>query len=448
MSKIPVPKPTKSFWQTAEDPAFGNLVSTTTLPSETDILIVGSGYAGASTAYYLYKNGFQGSLVMLEARNLCSGASARNGGHLKPDLYMAHESFAERYGEDVAVDIANFEYDHLAEFKKVVESEKIDCDFVLTRSCDVHLSKEVADVAERNFKRSISHPRAKYRNDLQINYGDSAKVISKVEDSDLCITYTAGHVWVYKFVADLLRKSIDKGMKVYANTPALETKKLPDGRYMVKTNKGTIITKKLVLATNAYTSALESKFNGKIVPFKGICTQITSKDTSRRTPHLTNTYAIRFAPGQFDYLINRPDGSVIVGGAARKVKELAKFYNNTDDSTTIDDIDNYFDGYMNKTFYTWKDVPEKVSHIWSGIMGFSNDELPYVGEIPGDINKFIIAGFHGHGMPRVLLSAKGLADILLGDRILKVPEPFKITEKRLNNTMNLILPGLGLRSKL
>lgn len=447
MLQFPVSNPTKSFWQTIENPAFANLLSTPTLPSETDILIVGSGYAGASTAYYLYQKGFNGSLIMLEARTLCSGASARNGGHLKPDLYMAHEAFSERYGEDFAVDIANFEYNHLAEFKKVVENENIDCDFVLTRACDVHLSKEVSDVAERNFRRSVNHPNAQYSSDLQINFGEASKVISKVENTSSCITYTAGHVWVYKFVAGLLNKCINKGMKVYANTPALDINKLPDGRYMVKTNKGSIVTKKLVLATNAYTPAIESKLKDKIVPFKGVCTRIISQDTNKRTPHLTNTYGIRFAPGQFDYLINRPDGSVIVGGATRKVMTLSKFYDNIDDSTTIDDIDNYFDGYMNKMFYTWKGVPEKISHIWSGIMGFTNDQLPYVGEVPGDMNKFVIAGFHGHGMPRVLLSAKGLANSITGG-YLEIPEPFKITEKRLSNTENLIISGLGLQSKL
>lgn len=42
-------------------------------------------------------------------------------------------------------------------------------------------------------------------------------------------------------------------------------------------------------------------------------------------------------------------------------------------------------------------------------MGFSRDDKPWVGPIPGNENTFIAAGFTGHGMPNTWLSGKAVA---------------------------------------
>jgi glycine/D-amino acid oxidase-like deaminating enzyme len=50
------------------------------LPSKYDILIIGAGYAGITTAIHLFEDkDFEKSVVLLEARRACSGATARNG---------------------------------------------------------------------------------------------------------------------------------------------------------------------------------------------------------------------------------------------------------------------------------------------------------------------------------------------------------------------------------
>jgi hypothetical protein len=52
---LPVADPTKSFWIEAAASPLRNFGSTEPLPEETDVAIVGSGYAGASTAYWIHK---------------------------------------------------------------------------------------------------------------------------------------------------------------------------------------------------------------------------------------------------------------------------------------------------------------------------------------------------------------------------------------------------------
>ncbi|KAG0689589.1 hypothetical protein C6P40_004795 [Pichia californica] len=446
MSKyFPVPNYTRSFWLSAEQDDLKDLRSTPELPKEIDTIIIGSGFSGCATAYYLLKgNPENTSILMLEARNICTGATARNGGHLKSDLYYNYKNFRDKYGEKNAAEISNFEYDHTKAMKELVEEEKIDCDFVITRACDVHFDKICKEKAINGYNAVSKNPYVKYMHDLQINYGEEAKTISKVEQSDVCLTYTAGHLWPYKLVTGLLRIAVSKGMQVQANTPVLKTKKLKNGKYLIETERGNIIANKLIVATNGYTVALEPKFEDKIIPFKGVVSRIISADKTKRTPHLTNTYALRYSTEAFDYQINRGDGSIIVGGGKPAFhNNLDQFYKVVDDSTIIPKTKEFFTNYMSKRFYTWKDFDEKLDCIWSGIMGLTNDGLPYVGEMPGDENKFIIAGFHGHGMPRILLCAKALAQVINKEtKFLEIPETFKMSDARMSNTRNELLESL------
>lgn len=141
--RLPVPGSTKSFWHT-ELHELADHRSTTELPEECDVLIVGSGYAGASTAYNLVKAGSATpcSIVILEARQACSGATGRNGGHLRPDAYGHIPTYIERYGVEAGKEWAEFERDHVQAIKKLVAEENIDCDFTLSRTTDTWVDEE------------------------------------------------------------------------------------------------------------------------------------------------------------------------------------------------------------------------------------------------------------------------------------------------------------------
>lgn len=74
-SGLPSPRSTKSFWH--RDPSYVLLGrrSTPELPATADVVIVGSGITGAFAARELVAGG--GSVVMLEAREACWGATGR-----------------------------------------------------------------------------------------------------------------------------------------------------------------------------------------------------------------------------------------------------------------------------------------------------------------------------------------------------------------------------------
>jgi glycine/D-amino acid oxidase-like deaminating enzyme len=149
----PVPNPLPSFWS-KEPQKLDNFRSSANLPARADIVIIGAGFAGVATAYHILKdNPNPPSIVLLEARQVCSGATGRNGGHTKPDTYFNVPKYSKLYGPRAAAELAAFEASHVLAMKDLVETEGLDCDFHLTRALDVYLDPEHAhqtEVAYRN----------------------------------------------------------------------------------------------------------------------------------------------------------------------------------------------------------------------------------------------------------------------------------------------------------
>lgn len=67
-------------------------------------------------------------------------------------------------------------------------------------------------------------------------------------------------------------------------------------------------------------------------------------------------------------------------------------------------------------------------------MGKTADLLPHVGQVPGQENHFILAGFNGSGMSMIFLTAKGVAKMVTKNLPFEesgIPTLFKTTEERL-----------------
>jgi len=89
-SALPSKHALRSFWL-SEPSELADHRTTAHLPDGADVIIVGSGIAGSLTAYSLLDVDPNLHIVMLEAREVCGGATGRNGGQIKTDPYIACE---------------------------------------------------------------------------------------------------------------------------------------------------------------------------------------------------------------------------------------------------------------------------------------------------------------------------------------------------------------------
>ena len=437
---LPHSEPMPSYWLSyASDLAKHR--TTETLPKDADVVIIGSGYAGAATAYHMREkdDSKRPSVVILEARDICSGATARNGGHVKPDVYFNAVLSEKMFGPQMAEQLTKFETQQVFDVKRLVEKEQIDCDFELTRAVDVFVDPRVAEPTITAYKQMRARG-YRFSEDLHfIANPKKAEQVSGVKGALAAFTFTAGTLWSYKLVSHLLRRFLERGGNLQANTPVtkISDSGAGDGDWIVATPRGEIRAKKVVLATNAYLSTLLPEFQDKITPARGVACRIAvPEDSKKPAPHLNNSYSIRYGPQEYDYLISRTDGSIVVGGAKQIVLcDESYWHNNVDDSELIPGAEEYFTEYMQRMFRGWEDSDAKITDIWTGVMGYSSDLVPWVGEVPGKPGIYVNAGFTGHGMPRILGCSEALAALVRGDvRSLEdthLPAPYWITEQRL-----------------
>jgi len=135
----------RSLWHDTLPPDW--TVDRPPLPGSTsaDVVIVGAGYTGLWTAYYLSRRDPSLRIVVLESEIVGFGASGRNGGWCSALLPMSHEAMATRHGRDAALAMQRAMYDTVDEVGSVVAAEEIDCHFA--KGGYVHLARSTVQAA-------------------------------------------------------------------------------------------------------------------------------------------------------------------------------------------------------------------------------------------------------------------------------------------------------------
>lgn len=112
---LPNANPSISYWQLPPLEGVANHQSAQ-LPSEADVVIIGSGISGTSIAWHLLKEANRTTplrIAMLEARQACSGATGRNGGHIRPSSYSEYAGAKEAVSQDEAAKITRMRSAHV-----------------------------------------------------------------------------------------------------------------------------------------------------------------------------------------------------------------------------------------------------------------------------------------------------------------------------------------------
>ncbi|KAF5576053.1 FAD NAD(P)-binding protein [Fusarium pseudoanthophilum] len=430
------------------------------LPSSCDVAIVGGGYAGIATAYHILKTASPPpSVFLLEAKDPCSGATGRNGGHLRPDYLMGAASNSKRYSASAAAEIVQFEARHLDVIRAIIKEEAIDCDFAETESLAVLTTPgQVSMVSEvyEGLRQSPSFSDT-LLDVVEFYEGDDAPQRTGLRDAKGYFSTPAARVSPYKLLIALSERCVAMGLSLKTQTTVVSVEHSGSDGHILRMSSGeTMTAQKVVIATNAYTPSLLPEYASSIVPCKGLACHITGPKGKTLPDLLATSYAIMEQDPVsnktgYNYMVQLDDNSIVVGGAHHKYDENdpGSWYNNVDDTQLIEPARRYFeDDYMQQTFVGWEESGARVDRVWTGIMGYSTDSLPHVGEVPGRDGVFVIAGFHGHGMPVIFLAAEGIAAMTQGLIYEKtgMPSLFKTSEDRLKSERNDILAGRGIRS--
>lgn len=253
--------------------------------------------------------------------------------------------------------------------------------------------------------------------------------LSKHKVSSDCLGITisrgAGSLWPYKLVTHVLEKLVKDGnLNLQTKTPVTQISS-SESKHTLHTDRGTISAKTIILATNAYTSAILPHFADLIVPVRG---EMSALNPPKDSSLLPDSYGMVAALGQpannDDYLIQRPfegvpnPGGHLMFGGGRGAGNHGTI-GVSDDSV----IDEGSAAYLRSALLKVLELGGETQGLkelqaagqWTGIMGYSRDNHPWVGKVPDTQGLWLAGGYTGHGMPNGALCGKAVANMALAE---------------------------------
>lgn len=215
-----------------------------------DVVIIGAGYTGLWTAYYLARADPSLQIVVLEKEIAGFGASGRNGGWCSALLPTSLTELARRHGRDAAIAMQQAMYATVTEVGRVADAEGIDCHWrqggtVTVARTPAQLRRAEAAVAE-------AHTYGGTDADLALLDADAATARCAA-DGVLGGTYTPHCASIHpaRLVRGLARAAERYGATIHEQTPVTAY-----GPGVVRTPTGTVRAPVVVRATEGYTASL------------------------------------------------------------------------------------------------------------------------------------------------------------------------------------------------
>jgi glycine/D-amino acid oxidase-like deaminating enzyme len=387
----------KNFWLETVSMPTGELTSA--LVDSTDVAVVGGGFTGLSAARTLAKRGVQ--VAVLEAETLGWGASSRNGGMVLTGMKLPVSTLLKRYGPEVVRRMYAASLASIDCVEQIVREENIDCNFARGGHLEVackqpHFEsyKESAALIKREFNHSLRIiPKGELR----------AEIGSDIYYGGLVDEVSAG-VNPARYVAGLALAAQRAGARLYDRTRvATIEQRTANGarRFWVRTSRGTLTAREVILASGAYTTDVAPSLRRKIIPIGSyiIATEVLPNDLAHE---LSPRNRMIFDSKHFLYYYRlTPDRRMLFGGRAAFFPE---------NENTVRRSAEILRRGMIEVYPQLRGT--KVEFVWGGTLDFAFDVMPHAGQLDG---MYYAVGFAGHGVAAATWHGTKLAGLICGD---------------------------------
>jgi len=398
-----------SLWAavTPGGPDLPELVGTT----EADVVVIGGGFTGLSTALHLREAGVDVAIV--EAIEPGWGASGRNNGQVIPtlsrpdpeDIIAKHGAAGERFVallRDSAAALFNLasRYDIAAEQEQKGWIQP------------VHSPGRIK-IAERRVRQW-----SKFDAPVELLSREQAR---ELLGSDAWFggfwNRSGGHINPLALARGMARAALAKGTRIYARSPATSFER-QDGRWLVKTGKGKISGRALVLATNAYsgefTKSLVPDIAQEVMPVRSwqMATQPLSDNV--RNTIIPGRQAMSDTHGELYFARYDARNRLVTGGAVigpgNKAERLKA-------------------RVAARLQRLWPQIGEvSFDYVWNGYVGMTTDFLPRIHRLGPDAWGW--TGCNGRAVALTIALGDELSKAVRGsserDLALPLTEPVRI----------------------
>ena len=249
-----------SFWL---DSLPGEIIPRPALTNDidVDVVIVGAGYTGMWTAYYLRQLQPALSIALLEARVAGFGASGRNGGWCSSHLSGLDNWMQDAKKRDGAIHLKRLMFDTVKQLGQVCEKENIDCHYERSGSLEVavlpvqlqRLQAEWRRLEDLGFTEHDYH----WLNHQEV--GDLYNIDKAL--AGIHLEHCAA-IHPARLARGLAAHLESLGVQIYEHSPVQSVEK-----QSVRTEQGHVKADKVLLATEGYTAKLEGhKYGRSLIP--------------------------------------------------------------------------------------------------------------------------------------------------------------------------------------
>jgi glycine/D-amino acid oxidase-like deaminating enzyme/nitrite reductase/ring-hydroxylating ferredoxin subunit len=368
----------RSLWMDLEGPKTFPLSG----DAEADVVVVGAGISGLSTAYELAQQGL--SVIVLDKGEIGGGMSLRTSAHLSWELDDYYFELIKRRSEDAAR--AYFESQKAAvdRIEAIAKAEGIDCDFTRVDAFLVASGDNGQEIIEDELEGA-----------QRAGFTDVA--LSQVPERFGAVALRFPHQARFhpaKYIYGLAGALMRKGVKLHSasHVEAFEEK---DGEVRAKLSNGATVKARIgVVASN---SPINDKvaIHTKQAPYRTYVLAARAPKGALHDALIWDTeepyHYVRLQPG-------KDEDIVLIGGEDHK-------------SGQEDDGDARI-----ARLRAWAEVRipglGETTHAWSGQVYEPIDYVPHMGRNPGDKNVYVITGDSGEGLTSGVAGALLIADLV------------------------------------
>lgn len=365
-----------------------------------DIVIIGGGFTGLSSAYNLSRMLPNKKIVLIEGACCGYGASGRNGGFCDAGISGLMQ-YVEAAGQDrgrKAFDASLYGIDQI---KRLIAEHHVQCDFEENGMLEVAMNEGQAEQLEKH--------REAYK-----SIGLDAPLVQgrELEAEIRSPRYVAALKFPYGGILNPAK--LARGMKPVVEQAGVEIRErsvvlrvTPGKVHQVETEMGSISAPVLVLGLDGYAPKL-GFFRNRVLP---LCSYVIATEPLTTAQWDSIGWQHRQGIGDmrvlFDYQRPTADGRIVIGGS-----DAPYFANDGLSSGNYKPALERLTGSFFATFPQLEGV--RIDHAWGGTMGFTMDFTPSVGVMGENKNIFYGVAYNGEGVAFGQTAGRIIAELMAG----------------------------------
>jgi len=340
-----------------------------------DVIIVGGGLTGLSTALSLAEQG--ASVVVLEAHEPGWGASGRNGGQVNPGLKHDPEVVERDFGPDLGARMVAFSGAAPALVFDLIARHDIRCDARRNgtlRAAILSRQARKLNAAAEQWARRGSPVELLDRTQIARATGTDRYMAGLLDRR-------GGDLNPLSFARGLARVAAHGGAAIHGGTRVLGLSRA-DGQWRARTANGTVTAEHVVLATNGYTDDLWPHLKRTIVPLFGaiVATAGIPREIAAR---VMPSRCVLYETGTVTIYYRIDSGGRLLIGGRGPMREIA-------DAAAVP----HLLAYAHELWPSLRPVP--WTHAWGGRLAMTTDQYPHIHEpAPGLVT---CLGYNGRGV--------------------------------------------------